>query len=93
MQLYIRRLHDLVHALWAQRALDQIADCYGANEGGETGILALLFCGAVLEDLGWAEGRLRGRVVRLAWLSLGEKQRIETRDGGGAEAERRDKPS
>lgn len=57
---YIRRLHDLVHAFGAQSALDQIADCYGTNEGGETGILALLFCRAVLEDLGWAKGRLRG---------------------------------
>lgn len=63
---YIRRLHDLVHALRTQSALDQIADCYGANKGSETGILALLLCRAVLEDLGWAEGRLRGDFVSIA---------------------------
>lgn len=62
----VRRLHDLVHALGTQSALNEIADCYGANEGGETGILALLLCCAVLEDLGRAEGRLRKDFVSIA---------------------------
>lgn len=69
VQLYIRRLHDLVHALGAQGALDQITDGYGADECGETGILTLLFGGAVLEDLCWAEGRLCGG--RLTSLEVG----------------------
>lgn len=67
--MYVRRLHDLVHALGAQGALDQIADCYGANEGGETGILALLLCRAVLEDLGWAEGRLGRKWLATCWIT------------------------
>lgn len=76
-QWYVRRLHDLVHALGAQRALDQIAYCYGANESGETGILAFLFCGAVFEDLGWAEGRLRGSQLALLVGGGGQQQNAE----------------
>lgn len=55
---YVRRLHNLVHSLRTQGALDQIADGNGTDEGGETGIFTLLLSGALLKDLGWAEGRL-----------------------------------
>lgn len=54
----IRRLQNLVHALGAKCALHQITDGDGANEGAETGILTLLLCGALLEDLGGTEGSL-----------------------------------
>ena len=54
----IRRLQDLVHAFRSQSALDQITNGDGADEGCQPSILALLFGGAFLEDLGWAEGRL-----------------------------------
>lgn len=56
---YARRLHDLVHSLGTKSALDQVADGNGADECGETSIFALLLSGALLEDLGWAKGRLR----------------------------------
>ncbi len=55
---YLRRLKDLVHALGAERALDEIANSDGTDESSETGILTLLLRGAFLENLGWAEGRL-----------------------------------
>lgn len=78
---YIPRLHDLVHALGAQCALDQVTHGYGANKRGKTGILALLFGGAVLEDLCWAEGRLDEG--RRSLVLLGGKGRcFEARRGG-----------
>lgn len=52
-------MQDLVHALGAECALYQVANGDGTDEGSETGILALLLCGALLEDLGGAERRLR----------------------------------
>lgn len=55
----IRRLQDLVHALWPQCALYQVSHCDGADEGAETGILTLLLGGALFEDLCWTEGRLQ----------------------------------
>ena len=49
--VYLRRLENLVHSLGTQGALYQIANGNGADKGGETGILALLLGGPLLEDL------------------------------------------
>lgn len=47
----VRRLQDLVHALRAQCALDQVADGDGSYERGETRILTLLLGDIVRKDL------------------------------------------
>lgn len=79
--LYVRRLHDLVHAFGTQSALDQVTDSYGSDKRGETGILALLLGGTLLEDLGRAEGRLHSgqSVSRSVIISEVEVQA----EGGG----------
>lgn len=67
----IRRLKDLVHALGTEGALDEVANGNGADESRETGILSLLLCGALLEDLGGAKrGLERGLGVWLVTVSL-----------------------
>lgn len=78
---HIRGLQNLVHALGAQSTLHQVANGYRADEGSETGILALLFGGAVLEDLGWVEGSLRQDAVSISACMGG----VKTLMGGGGD--------
>lgn len=53
----VHRLHDLVHALWPEGALDEISDGDGADKGRQTGILTFFFRHVVSEYLrGIVEG-------------------------------------
>jgi hypothetical protein len=44
------RLQDLVHAFWPQRSLYKISDCDRSNERRHAGTLALVHCGAIVQD-------------------------------------------
>ena len=61
---HVRRLQYLVHSLWSQRALHEIADGDSAHKRGQPRILALLFRHILGEDLGGVLIRLQQRQRR-----------------------------
>jgi hypothetical protein len=68
--LHIRRLQYLVHALWSQCALHQVADGDGAHKGRKARILAFLLSYVFRKDLCWVVVRLKVYVSSVPRLKL-----------------------